>query len=153
MFAFSRLLSAAVLVLAIAAPYAEAQRGTPDPERAAARQVILAMAAHVQGGQWASADSLFATGGVHILADTSAFHSWAEYRDGRLKPQLARYTNLRVTHTGVEAQVRGAVAWVAFRQEIAGSATAGAALQVSRGSAVLEKLNGRWTIVHLQVSR
>jgi hypothetical protein len=153
MFAASKVLSLVMITLAVLAPRAEAQRGTPDPERAAARQVLLAMAAHVQGGKWASADSLFATSSVHILADTNAFHSWAEYRDGKLKPELARYANLKVTHTGVEATVRGAVAWVAFRQEVAGTPSSGAAIQVSRGSAVLEKLNGRWTIVHLHMSR
>jgi len=146
------LLSLFALVLGAAPSVQAQQRGTPDPERAAARQVLLEMAAHLQGGKWASADSLFATRGVHVLADTAALHTWAEYRDTRLKPELSRYTSLRVAHTGVEAQVRGAVAWVAFRQEIAGTTTAGAEQRVGRGSAVLEKLDGRWTIVHYHVS-
>jgi ketosteroid isomerase-like protein len=132
---------------------AQAQGGTPDPERAAVRQVILEMAAHVQAGKWASADSLFATRGVHVLTDTAGLHSWAEYRDSRLKPELARYTSPRLAHTGVEAQVRGNVAWVAFRQEISAAAAGSPAARVGRGSAVLEKLDGRWTIVHLHMSR
>jgi len=110
------------------------------------------LSSHLQTGKWESADSLFATRGVHILADTAALHSWAEYREKLLKPDLARYGNLRVAHTGVEAQVRGGVAWVAFRQEIGGTPTSGPVQRVGRGSAVLEKLNGRWTIVHLHVS-
>src|SRR5215210_2216010 len=84
---FSRLtpLFAAALMLAVATSTAAGQRATPDPERAAARQVILEMAAHVQGGKWAEADSLFAARGVHVLVDTAAYHSWAEYRDRQLK--------------------------------------------------------------------
>jgi ketosteroid isomerase-like protein len=149
----SRLVPVLVFVLAAAASSAAAQGGTPDPERAAARQVILQLAADVQAGKWPSADSLFATRGVHILADTLGLHAWAQYRDSQLKPDLARYSNLRVAHTGVEATVRGNVAWVAFRQEISGTPTSGPAQRIGRGTAVLEKLEGRWTIVHLHISR
>jgi hypothetical protein len=147
------LLSAMTLAVAAGATSVQAQRGTPDPERAAARQVILEMATHIQAGNWGQADSLFAQRGVHILADTSAFHSWAEYRDKQFKPDLARYNDLKLTHTGVEATVRGDVAWVAFRQEVAGAMASAPASKVGRGSAVLEKRDGRWIIVHLHISR
>jgi hypothetical protein len=147
------LLSAVTLALTAGATSTQAQRGTPDPERAAARQVILEMATHIQSGNWAQADSLFAMRGVHILADTAAYHSWAEYRDKQFKPDLARYNDLKLTHTGVEATVRGDVAWVAFRQEVAGAMASAPASKVGRGSAVLEKRDGRWIIVHLHISR
>src|SRR5215216_3773139 len=153
MISVTRILPAAALVLgAITAPL-QAQRGTPDPERAAARQVLLELASHLQDGKWTQADSLFAARGVHVLADTAAYHSWAEYRDKQLKPDLARYSGLKVAHTGVEAQVRGNVAWVAFRQEVGGTTTPASQARVGRGSAVMEKLDGRWTIVHYHVSR
>ena len=126
------------------------QRGTPDPERAAARQVLLELGAHLQEGKWPEADALFATRGLHVLADTMAYHSWADYREKQLKTDLAKYSGLKVAHTGVEAQVRGNVAWVAFKQEISGSS---GPPKVARGSAVLEKLNDKWTIVHYHVSR
>lgn len=145
-----RFASAAVLVAAASSSLLAQQGGTPDPERAAARQVLLQLASNLQEGQWAQADSLFAARGVHVLADTAAFHSWADYRDKQLKSTLASVSGLKVAHTGVEAQVRGNVAWVAFKQEISGSAPPA---RVARGSAVLEKLNGRWTIVHYHVSR
>jgi hypothetical protein len=148
----NRLTTAAALMLVIGAPL-HAQRGTPDPERAAARQVLLQLAANLQEGKWAQADSAFATRGVHVLADTSAYHSWADYRDKQLKADLARFTGLKVAHTGVEAQVRGNVAWVAFRQEVSGTTTPASSPRISRGSAVLEKLDGRWAIVHYHTSR
>jgi len=146
------MLSAAFAFAAISAPL-QGQRGTPDPERAAARQVLLELAADLQDGKWPQADSLFAARGVHILADTAAYHSWADYREKQLKTDLARYSGLKVAHTGVEAQVRGNVAWVAFRQEVGGTTTPTTTPKVARGSAVLEKLDGRWTIVHYHVSR
>jgi hypothetical protein len=148
-----QLISSAAFSFFVATASAGAQGGTPDPERAAARQVVLAMASYVQDGKWAQADSLFATRGLHVLVDTLGLHSWAEYRDKYLKPDLAKYTNLKVAHTGVEAQVRGNVAWVAFRQEVSGTATPASPPRIGRGSAILEKVNDKWTVVHLHISR
>src|SRR5215210_742224 len=133
MISVTRMFPAAALVLsAIAAPL-HGQRGTPDPERAAARQVLLELATDLQDGKWGQADSLFAARGVHVLADTSAYHSWADYRDKQLKPDFARYSGLKVVHTGVEAQVRGNVAWVAFKQEVGGTTTPASPPRVGRG--------------------
>lgn len=146
---FTRFTSACALLLCAAVP-AWAQRGAPDPERAATRQIIQALGANIQDGNWAAVDNAFATRGLHVLVDTLALHSWADYRDKHLKPDLARYSGAKVAHTSVESVVRGSVAWVAFRQEISGGA---APPRVARGTAVLEKANDRWTIVHYHISR
>ena len=133
---------------------AQAQGGAmPDPDRAAVHQVIADLATHIQAGDFASIDSLFRARGVHILTDTATAHGWPEYRDKYLKPEHARYRDLRFTHSAVEPQVRGNVAWVAFREEVAGETSSGATRVSGRGTAVLEKLDGRWRIVHLHVSR
>jgi hypothetical protein len=135
--------------VAISSPLA-AQRGTPDPERVAVRTVIQALAQNLQDGKWEMADSAFAARGLHVLVDTLALHTWAEYRDKYLKMDMAKYTDLKVAHTGIESVVRGNVAWSAWRQELSGT---GAPARVARGSAVLEKVNEKWTIVHYHVSR
>ena len=148
-----QVISVTCCLLLPAAPKAWAQRGAPDPERAAVQQVILSLATYIQSGNLAAIDSLFPPRGVHILTDTMTTHGWVEYRDNHLKPELARFTNVKYTHSSVEAQVRGTIAWVAFRQQIAGDTPGGAAQVTGRGSAVLEKRDGRWIIVHLHVSR
>ena len=126
---------------------------TPDPERAAVQQLVADLATRIQSGDLASIDSMFRGRGVHILTDTATTHGWPEYRDKFLKPELARYKNLQFTHSAVEPQVRGNVAWVAFREELSGETASGPTKVSGRGTAVLEKLDGRWRIVHLQVSR
>lgn len=142
-------LSSAALLLTITSASLAAQRGTPDPERAATRQILLELGNFLQTGNWVKADSAFAARGVHVLADTMAYHSWAEYRDKTLKPELEKLSGLKVANTGVESVVRGDVAWIAFRQEIGGSS---GMAKVARGTAVLEKREGRWVIVHYHVS-
>ena len=146
-------LSLLLLVSAIPAR-ASAQRpaAAPDPERTAVQAVITDFAAKIQAGDLAGVESFFPARGGHLLADSVTTHGWAEYRDKILKPELARYPALKYEHTAVEAVVRGNVAWVAFRRLLSNTNSSAPPVQ-GRGTAVLEKLNNRWTIVHLHTSQ
>lgn len=141
-----------VLLVGLVVPAAlPAQQAAPDPERAAVAAVITGFAEKVQANDLAALDSIFPARGVHILVDTATTHGWAEYRDRFLKPEMARYPGLRYAHTAVEAVVRGNVAWVAFRRQLSSGAQ-GATPVPGRGTAVLEKRDNRWIIVHLHMS-
>lgn len=125
----------------------------PNPDRTAVQEFIVRMGEGIQAGNFVAVDSLFPARGLHILTDTLTLHGWADYRDQHLKPELARFTGLGFRHMAVEAVVRGDVAWVAFRQMISGT-TEGTLREVAgRATAVLERRDGRWLIVHLHVSR
>jgi len=127
-----------------------AQRA-PDPERDAVVRVITHFAERIQANDLSAIDSLFPRRGVHILTDSATTHGWAEFRDKYLKPELSRFQDPRYTHSAVEVVVRNNVAWAAFRRELS-SGNGGAGPLRGRGTAVLEKIDGRWTIVHLHVS-
>ena len=143
---------AAFLLIGTLVPGSLSAERPANPERDAVQRVIAAFAEHVQAGNLTALDSLFPARGLHILTDTTTTHSWTEYRDQYLKPELARYSGLRYAHTAVEPVVRDNVAWVAFRREYSSSA-AGAEPVRGRGTAVLEKRDGRWLIVHLHMSQ
>ena len=145
-----RPLLASMMALAFLVPAAASAQRTE--ERAALRRVITAFADGIHTDQLASIDALFAPSGVHILIDNQALHGWTEYRDFHLKPEMARYSDLRYAHTGIESSVRGNIAWVAFRWQMS-SAGEGPAPVLGRGSAVLEKIDDRWLIAHLHLSR
>ena len=147
-----RFLTAALLLTALLSPEALHAQRPQDPERDAVRAVITRFAEYIQANNLGAIDSLFPQRGVHILTDTSTTHAWPEYRDNHLKPELAVYPGLRYSHTAVEPVVRGDVAWVAFRREFYGTGSEQAQVR-GRGTAVLEKRNGRWLIVHLHMSR
>lgn len=149
-----RLLAIAALLMSALTPASLSSQRTPDPdpERDAVRSVIADFAEHVQANDLSALDSLFPQRGLHILTDDATTHGWAEYRDKYLIPELARYPGLRYAHTAIEPVVRGDVAWVAFRREMSSSTDGTGAVQ-GRGTAVLEKRDGRWVIVHLHVSR
>ena len=116
------------------------------------RRVITDLADGIHTGQLADIDALFAPSGVHIILDNMALHGWAEYRDEHLRPEMARFSDLRYAHTGVETSLRGNIAWVAFRWQMS-SAGPGPAPVLGRASAVLEKIDDRWQIAHLHLSR
>ena len=136
--------------LALLAPTVVAAQ--QDEERAAIRQVITSLADGIHTNQLATIDALFAPTGVHVITDEAALHGWGEYRDVHLKPEMARYPQLRYAHTGIETSVRGNVAWVAYRWQMS-TAGDGPEPLLGRGTAVLEKIDGRWLITHLHVSR
>jgi hypothetical protein len=143
-----------MMILATAVPVAlPASLAAQDTaERAAVQRVLVAFANNVHTGRLAENEALFTPTGVHILTGDEALHSWAEYRDQQLAPELARYTGVRYAHTGVETSVRGGVAWAAFRWQMSGAGD-GPAPVLGRATAVLEKIGEGWLIAHLHFSR
>ena len=146
---YARALARILLVAAALSPAAARAQVTsrPDPERAAVQQVIVQFGELIQAGNLDAIEPLIRPRG-HILTDKATLHSWVEYRDQYLKPDLDRL-KAGYTHTAVEATVRGDLAYVAFRRVFG---RAGGAQTEGRGTAVLEKLDGRWVIVHLQMA-
>ncbi len=137
------------LLLMLVPALASAQRA-PDPERTAVQEVITSLGEYFQAGDMEAAERLFRSGGLHILTDDATTHGWAEYRDQHLVLELDPIEGLHYAHTRVEPTVRGNVAYASFRREISG---AGRTALEGRGTAVLEKLDDRWVIVHLHMSR
>lgn len=144
-----RFLTGLALCAALLPSIASAQL-VGDPERAAVQRVIVAYAENIQAGTYAPIEALL-TPGAHILVGNLALHSFAEYRDV-LQPEVARFPNLRYTHTGIETIVRGNVAWSNFRWQMA-SPSGNPANVVGRGTMILEKINNQWMIAHIHFSQ
>ena len=140
----------AMMTLAFVIPAGVNAQATDD--RAAVQSVVTAFADGIHTGSLADIDALFAPSGIHIVLDNAALHGWAEYRDLHLMPEMARYSDLRYAHTGIEASVRGNIAWAAFRWQMS-SAGGEPAPVLGRGSVVLERIDGQWLIAQLHLSR
>lgn len=138
-------------VLSLATSLAAQAPATPSPDQDAVRRVLEAYAGLVQAKNLAGADTLFAPGGgVHIIEGAGVNHGWADYRDNHLGRELPEFTNFR--YFAIEPQVRGELAWASFRYELAAHTANGHIEMEGRGTAVLEKQNGRWVIVHQHTS-
>ena len=77
--------------------------------------------------------------------------------DDHFQPAIPRFPNTSQISEHfplvlVEPQVRGDVAWSSFRYDLAVDTQRGHLEREGRGTAVLERRDGRWLIVHLHTS-
>lgn len=132
--------------------------GMTNPARAqddetAVRGVIESFARFSQEKNLAAIDSLWALDEwVHIIEGSGVNHGWIDYRDNHLAPELEEFENFVYRYFAIEPQVRGNVAWSPFRYELAFDGENGTVEIEGRGTAVLEKRDGSWLIVHLHTS-
>jgi ketosteroid isomerase-like protein len=140
---------AVILLGSVAAPPAAAQRTAVDT----VTDVLTAFAAFTQDKNVAGLDTLMAPDSwVQIIEGAGMDQGWVDYRDHHLVPELAEFASFRYRYLAIEPQVRGAVAWAPFRYELAADTPGGHAEVEGRGTAVLERRDGRWVIVHLHTS-
>ena len=111
------------------------------------------VAALVQKGDLVSLGNIYAPGrGVHIIEGSGVNHGWEDYRDNHLKPELQAFQNMEYRYFAIEPQVRGSIAYTAFRYELGADTSSGQFKTAGRGTAVLEKMEGKWRIVHMHTS-
>ena len=143
---------AALIVLAAGVGMPTLALAQADDE-ATVRAVVEALATYSQAGDWAGLDSLYAPGrGVHIIEGAGVNHGWADYRDDHLKPELAELENMQYRYYNVEPQIRGDVAWASFRYDFSADTPRGQVEIEGRGTTILERLDGRWRVVHHHTS-
>ncbi len=117
------------------------------------RGVIEVLAAHSQAKNLAALDTLYAADPwVRIVEGAGVNRGWVDYRDHHLGPELGEMQNFRSRYDDIEPQVRGDVAWAAFRYELVADTPQGHVEVEGRGTAILEKRGGRWLVVHTHTS-
>ncbi len=141
------------VALALASSASPLALAAQTEEAAAVRSVIEAVAALSEAKDLDGLDALYALDAwVRIIEGAGVNRGWAEYRDHQLKPELAEFENFRYRYFDVEPQVWGDVACAPFRYELAVDTPRGHVEVDGRGTAVLEKRNGQWLVVHLHTS-
>jgi len=116
-------------------------------------RVVEAVAALSQAKNLGGLDTLFAPDAwLRVIEGAGVNRGWLDYRDHHLAPELKEMENFRLRYYEVEPQVRGKVAWAAFRYDLAADSPRGRAEAEGRGTAILEKRGGRWLVVHLHTS-
>ena len=101
--------------------------------------MVEAVAAHTRAKDLRGLDTLYAHypwGPRHRGRGVN--NGWIDYRDHH--------------YFDVEPQVRGNVAWAAFRYELAVDTPQGHVEVEGRGTVILEKRGERWLVVHLHTS-
>lgn len=146
---FFRVVSALAVLGSVFPAGVQAQ--SPDEQQVT--RVVEALASLSVAKNLAGLDTLYAPDAwVRVIEGAGVNKGWLDYRDHHLGPELKEMENFKLRYFEVEPQVRGTVAWAPFRYELAADSPRGHAEAEGRGTAVLEKRNGRWLVVHLHTS-
>ena len=117
------------------------------------RSLLEQVAALMQAKDLAPLDDIYASDrGVHIIEGTGVNHGWEDYRDHHLKPELQAFDNFQYRFFAIEPQVKENFAYSAFRYELSADTESSHIEIEGRGTAILEKINEQWKIVHLHTS-
>lgn len=146
---FTKTVCSALLMVLFSVSTANAQSDDAQTIRA----LLEAVAAYMQAGDMASLGDIYAPGrGVHIIEGSGVNHGWDDYRDNHLGPELNAYKNFTYKYLAIEPVVKGEFAFVALRYELTADTDSGHIEMEGRGTTVLEKMEGRWRIVHTHTS-
>jgi len=92
---------------------------------------------------WSNTASLTVFEGGHIN------RGWVDYRDNHLGPEMKELHDVRYRLGDVVPHLAGDTAWATFSYTISGSEAGGRTFSgTGIGTAVLERQNGSWRIVH-----
>lgn len=91
---------------------------------------------------WANDES------VTVFESGHANYGWTDYRDHHLEPEMKEMKNTKYSYSDIKVKVDGKTAWATMKYAI--SADIGARHVDGGGlaTAILEKRDGRWQIVH-----
>lgn len=91
---------------------------------------------------WANDESLT------VFESGHANYGWADYRDHHLVPEMREMKNTKYALSDIRIKVTGATAWATFKYLISADIKDRRVEGGGLGTAVLEKREGRWQIVH-----
>ncbi len=116
-------------------------------ERAVSSTIVAVFAAAERNDMHAL-DTLYAGDSLTVMESTGINRTWADYRDHHLAPETKEMKNFRYRPFEIEPHVSGNLGWAIFRYHL-GAETGGRTLDnIGRGTAILEKKNGKWIVRH-----
>lgn len=149
---FSRLLIAALAVLigsgAVAFSLNESVSAQTD-EVKAVTDVMTREALAVEQGDLAALDKIWANSeDVTVFESGHANYGWNDYRNTHLAPELKEFKNTKYSFSDMKVKVDGKTAWATFKYSLAAEMGTRKIESGGLGTAVLEKREGKWRIVH-----
>jgi ketosteroid isomerase-like protein len=115
----------------------------------AVTDLLTREAAAVEKGDLAALDRIWANSeDVTVFESGHANYGWADYRNNHLAPELKEFKNTKYSFSDLKVKVDGKTAWATFKYALAADIGTRSVQSGGLGTAVLEKRDGRWQIVH-----
>ncbi|HMM78821.1 MAG: nuclear transport factor 2 family protein [Chloracidobacterium sp.] len=149
---FNRLLMGALAVVigsgAVAISLNESVSAQTD-EVKAVTDVMTREALAVEQGDLAALDKIWANSeDVTVFESGHANYGWNDYRNTHLAPELKEFKNTKYSFSDMKVKVDGKTAWATFKYSLAAEMGTRKVESGGLGTAVLEKRDGKWRIVH-----
>ena len=144
----------ALLVLSTGVVVMSAARGRAvQNDEVAVRDVLLRSASSFAKNDIAEATKVWANDeSLMIFESGHANYGWADYRDHHLVPEMGEMKNTKYEFSDIKIHLAGNTAWATLKYTIAADfMDNGKPRHVDGGglgTAILEKRNGGWRIVH-----
>ena len=133
----------------LATPYQASGQAAAGEDQV--RDVVRALFAAVERGDIAALDSLYAPD-VTVVEGAGIDRGWTAYRDHHLLPELQQFRNFQYRPSEIEAHTAGDHGWAIFRYSIRAEMGERSIDAVGRGTAILERRDGRWVVRHTQTA-
>lgn len=141
-------IAAVVGLGAIAVSLGEVASAQTD-EVKAVTDVLVHEAVAVEKGDLAALDKLWANSeDVTVFESGHANYGWTDYRNNHLAPELKEFKNTKYSFSDLKVKVDGKTAWATFKYTLAAELGTRKIESGGLGTAVLEKRDGKWRIVH-----
>lgn len=111
--------------------------------------VLTQEAAAIEKGDLPALDKLWANDeSVTVFESGHANYGWNDYRNTHLGPELKEFKNTKYAFSDLKVKVDGKTAWATFKYTLAADMGTRKIESGGLGTAVLEKRDGKWRIVH-----
>ena len=111
--------------------------------------VLTKEAQAVEKGDLAALDKIWANSeDVTVFESGHANYGWLDYRNSHLAPELKEFKNTKYSFSDLKVKVDGKTAWATFKYALAAEMGTRKIESGGLGTAILEKRDGRWQIVH-----
>jgi len=115
----------------------------------AVTDVLRQEAVAVEKGDLPALDKLWANDeSVTVFESGHANYGWTDYRNTHLGPELKEFKNTKYAFSDMKVKVDGKTAWATFKYTLAAEMGTRKIESGGLGTAVLEKRDGKWRIVH-----
>ena len=120
-----------------------------DNNEKAVRDVLIQSATAFEKNDMAAMEKLWLNDeSVTVFESGHANYGWADYRDHHLGPEMKEMKNTKYTLSDMKVKVSGNTAWATFKYAISADIGTRHVEAAGLGTAVLEKRDGNWRIVH-----
>lgn len=136
-----------VIVIGVFAVYENVSAQNNDVK--AVTDVLTREARAVEKGDLAALDKLWAnTEDVTVFESGHANYGWNDYRNSHLAPELKEFKNTKYAFSDLKVKVDGKTAWATFKYSLAAEMGTRKVESGGLATAVLEKSDKAWRIVH-----